>query len=287
MQAKPFHTLAISVVHSLLAGALLSTFKGPRAPGHLTPLQSWLALLLLDVLLPMAVAWWQQSAAPQQQQGSPSTSSQSSTQAATGSPPGVASAAQAELQTTVPAEREGLRHRAGRLAAEPASPAPPVPSSASTRGAAHCKATPQPIDPVASPQDPPMAMKQSGQFGPAGRSPAAAGSHSMQLQSPASTTGQPAAPPTLQEGSPATPAHHAGSSWHISTGGSSVLQEANRPVTPVMDFEEAIAACARGAAARQASGLSPATALYHSQLHHRVVSIKVRAGTDTGMMFAC
>jgi len=110
----------------------------------------------------------------------------------------------------------------------------------------------------------------------------------MQPPSPASTTSQPAAPPTLQEGSPpATPAHQAGSSWHIPVGGSSVLQEATRPVTPVMDFEEAIAACARGAAARQASGLSPATALYHSQLHHRVVSIKVRAWPASFVVVGC
>jgi hypothetical protein len=52
-------------------------------------------------------------------------------------------------------------------------------------------------------------------------------------------------------------------------------QAAMQHNAPVMGFEEALAACARGAAARQASDLSPATALYHSQYHHHVVSIKV------------
>jgi hypothetical protein len=48
--------------------------------------------------------------------------------------------------------------------------------------------------------------------------------------------------------------------------------------TPLLSFEEALAACARGYAARQAAGSAAGTALYHSKLHHHVVSIKVRTG---------
>jgi hypothetical protein len=54
--------------------------------------------------------------------------------------------------------------------------------------------------------------------------------------------------------------------------------------TPQLSFEDALAACARGVAARQAAGSATGTMLYQSQLHHHVVSIKVRAVYLVGLV---
>jgi hypothetical protein len=53
--------------------------------------------------------------------------------------------------------------------------------------------------------------------------------------------------------------------------------DAPQKCTPQLSFEDALAACARGVAARQAAGSATGTMLYQSQLHHHVVSIKVGA----------
>jgi hypothetical protein len=237
LQASALHTLAVSVLHTALAGLLLvTTVPGPSLPGYLTPAQAFGALLLLDVCIPAAVAWWwqrlqqAQAAAAKQPAG-----------VSTAAPAAKVAAATAASEDSAATPFAASNSRSMQHAAEPASPAPALSNPA------------------------------QGSFGqqpdPAEQSSTAA-AHDPHLL-------QPCTPPGLSRDSSPSPNRQQSTSPPPSpaAAGSSVTGE-DQP--PPLSFEDALAACARGVAARRAAGGSAPTMLYQSKLHHHVVSIKVR-----------
>lgn len=264
MQAPFAHTLAVTVSHSIMAGTVLAAAhrKGASLPGYLTPAQAWLALLLLDVVLPSAFACWQRLPSQRHNAASPSHSNQ----------PAVIDEA-AAVKTPhqhASANSTHSRHIAAK-AAEPASPAAALAPGAQETGHSH------PVShgsesPTAPSQHTPTVAKQQQD----------AGSNTIPMQQPPSSprptggdTGTQHSPLLAAAGAAAgaaSPLDH--TSWSAPDPPATPPEPALTAPTPVMDFEQALAACARGVAARRSSGLSPATALYRSQLRHHVVSIK-------------
>lgn len=230
LQASALHTLAVSMLHTALAGLLLlATDPGPSPPFYLTPAQAFAALLLFDVCIPAAVAWWWRlqpaQAAAARQAGT-----------CTAAPPvQVEAAAAASDSAGTPFARP--RSRGVQRAAEPASPGAallvaPAPESSGPGPAKHSSTTAAPDPHLLQPCTPPGLSRDS---------------------SPSPNRQQSTSPPP----SPAA-AHPA---W-----------DDRAPLS----FEDALAACARGVAARRAAGSTAPTMLYQSKLHHHVVGIKVR-----------
>jgi hypothetical protein len=287
VQADAASNLVISVLHSVLAGVLLACHQGLGLPGYYSPLQAWLALVLLDVVLPAAVAIWRQ-------QQPTAVSQQSAKRAAVGT-------AAADGSTSSGGETgTSLRHRRSTksAAAEPASPAAALIAAAGYADAPHSVRTSE--ETIQRPENAPAHSESSpttaGAAHHAHAAPTAWDSPHLQPSTPSNSSDSAASPSRQHSASSATAADAALAAFtaaapqatHAPQGAptptptpTAALKAHQAPSgqqdTPVMDFEEALAACARGAAARQASGLSPTTALYHSQYTHHVVSIKVSA----------
>lgn len=260
LQASPILTLVVTALHSALAGFLLGTYHGPRLPGYLSPAQAFGALLLFDVCIPTAVAWWrtQKTAVA----GAQAASSDSATNAV---------AAQRAVTSSTVADKPGassaLRHRStAKHAAEPASPGPALFSPQQQ----HDDSSPSRVT------QPDAAQGSSTTAHP--------DAHLIQPSTPTGLQDSGSSPDRQHSASSTTAAAihqaaHAAADIAVNTERADTLLVADQGVqqacTPQLSFEDALAACARGVAARQAAGSASGTMLYHSQLHHHVVSIKV------------
>lgn len=246
LQADALQSLAVSIVHAVLAGILLASSRVPQLPGYLAPVQAWVALVLLNVALPAVAAWWRQSAA-----------------AGPAAPPGSATST-----ATAPAEAPASLDHA-------ASPASPAALSEPVQAVQDCP-TQTPSKPLHVGQD---HLSAAAAYDP----------HMLQPSTPLPQDSSTSPSRRHYTPSPASDAEAAAAASsaceaHLQQGSHSHPEEQGAPqpaTTPLLSFEEALAACARGYAARQAAGSAAGTALYHSKLHHHVVSIKVRTGSTS------
>lgn len=254
-------------LHALLAGVLLATHLGPSLPGYLTPAQAFAALLIVDVCAPAAFAWWRKQQAQAAGDQSPdSTTTTASQQQAYAMPSGAGQPA-------------GVRRRSSAMrAAEPSSPAPAlfsaheqqahssVPQHSQDSDAAEDELYTAAADAhLLQPSTPPGVKDGTSSPSRQHSASSALSAAAMSLTEPAAAAARHAA---------AVAAGQAGSSADIRPVADQGAQQDHKPQ---LSFEDALAACARGVAARQAAGSTTATMLYQSQLHHHVVSIKVGA----------
>jgi hypothetical protein len=245
LQADALQSLAMSVLHTVLAGILLASSRAPQLPGYLAPVQAWGTLVLLNVVLPAAVAWRRQSAAVP-----------------------TAAAPDSVTSTAAAAAEEPA---ASDVAASPASPAA---LSESVQAVQDCP-TQTPSKPLHDTKDDAVSNLSAA---------AAHDAHMLQPSTPLPQDSSTSPSRRHYTPSPASDAEAAAAAStareaHLQRDHNSQPDEQGAPqpaATPLLTFEEALAACARGYAARQAAGSAAGTALYHSKLHHHVVSIKVR-----------